>query len=207
MFKWVWKNKEWLFSGAGIIVVALVIQGLNNNKWLPLGIFLIVVSIAFTLVISFKKRKSSPEKVEISAKPSQLAVPPKQDKEPKELEKETIETPGSKGIVSLSPRDILAAIDATPPLQRADKKKYYVGLRVSWDGYLSSANKKDQNIIGLWIGMNEKLPRDFVYAEVDITQYVELGVMNKNHPIHIEGTITNIDQWIHLDDAKLKYSL
>jgi hypothetical protein len=108
---------------------------------------------------------------------------------------------------SVSATGILATIDSSPLLQRKEVTNHYIGLQVSWDGHLASADITKGNIIRITVLIKDKLRRAYIFAYVDSTQYPGLGLLKSGHPIHIDGTIKEIAGWIILKDATIKFSL
>ena len=165
MFKWLWNNKEWLFSGVGIVAIVLIITFV---KWI-------------------KRRKTAQENAKQSAEPLD-----------------------QKAGSSLSAAEIRAAIDRAPFLQRLDVIKHYIGLRVSWDGKLTSAWKLNEKTTRVMILVEEKNRYLSAMGDVEISKYPGLALLKEEHPIHMSGTISNISEYsgyFSLKDVKIKYSL
>jgi len=176
MWNWLLNNKEWLFSGGGIVLVALLIR------------------------FVFQRIKKAKPKDEATGSLSLQQIIEGPPAKPPEIRKEV------KG-VSLSALAIMTTIEETPLLQRPDVAKNYIGLRVSWDGKLSSANKISDNNIRLIIRISEGYKDVGVTFEINPNRYPGLGLLKYKHSVRVSGVISRVSDYFELEDAYLEYEL
>jgi hypothetical protein len=176
MLKWLLNNKEWLFSGGGIVVMVFLFRFIARY---------------------LRKRKlvASPAKEQPLAKI--IEGPPVKASEIKK----DIKTD------SLSADAIMARIEEAPFLQQPDIIKHYIGLRVTWDGTLVSAEKKAL-LICLLINVGKKDMKPIIVS-VDFfpSQCPGIGLLKYGHPIRVSGVISKIHDYFELNYARIEYKL
>jgi len=106
---------------------------------------------------------------------------------------------------SLSFSQITEAIEKAPPLQRDDVKNNYKGIKVTWDSYLKSATKINNNTISLLLATSLKgdLRLFIIRCEVPLNEYRELGILPAESKIRIQGEIAKVDAFV-IDLTKVK---
>jgi hypothetical protein len=113
-------------------------------------------------------------------------------------------------IVSLSQvsfDDIEKAIDSAPPMQREHIAESYVGLKVEWDAYLRSANKRENGKIFLRLGIDKDYRGRSVLCEVVAEEYRVLGILPKGAHIRVSGEIVKASTFdVELSNARLQIS-
>ena len=181
MLDYIWANKEWIFSGVGILAL---------------------VSLA-TLIKSVWPRR--PQSGRVTA----VVVPPNQTKEERD---HTLAVSEARSVpvraVRIAPVDfasITATIDATPPLQRDDIAKRYVGLTIRWSMFLWSASKAQGGTVRLTLDFgpgNEGL----IHCDVPLDDYRELNIFERGHPITVIGEIETVERsFVRLKNVQLFY--
>ncbi len=160
-------NKEWLFSGIGIVLILIIFRPIKS--WI-------------VRVISKKQTGSSGEHEERQ----NIAV--NADKDVNFLQKNIN-----------NPSEIINSIKNRPPYQQKDATKYYIGLRVHWNGKLSSAYPENKGKISIFL-ISDEWQNVFVNFEVRESDYPEIKTMHKNTAIELEGTILEVG----FDNIKLE---
>ncbi len=182
MIKFIIKNKEWLFSGIGVIIL--------------LGIITLFKKIFFR-----KKDKKSEE-----TKPQEITIHLSPSGESSKADESSL-IPIEK-ISPLSFSQIQKAIGEAPPLQRDDIKKNLKGIKVVWDCYLKGASKLNNDIISLWLWDSNEVDKHLstIWCKVSLNDYRELGIMPEGTKIRVQGEIARVDQFdIELVNVKLLF--
>lgn len=178
MWNWLVDNKEWLFSGGGVVIAVLIIRFI------------------------FQRLRKSKLNVPSLEKESLAAVIEGPRAKAPEIKKD-IE------VGHLSARAIITNIEEAPFLQQPDILKNYIGLRVTWEGYLTGAFKISDTLIRLHIRTCEKEEWRGVgvIVNIDPSQYPGLGLLKYEHPIRVSGAISEIHSYFSLKDAQIEYEL
>jgi len=176
MFKFILDNKEWIFSGIGVAVLGGLIMILRRKT---------------------QKSKENLPQVVINV----LGT----DQEQSEEGKTTEVTPVS--IERISPinfKDIMETIDKSPPMQRDQVAKKFVGIKVEWDTFLKGASTDKDDMVRLRLTTDKKRPLDTIHCRVPLSQYRELGVLPEGTRIRIQGEIEEAGSWdVSLNNVKL----
>lgn len=175
------KNKEWLFSGLGIVLIV--------------GLFSF-----FRKLINLQKKKSVPYSV-----PQNLKVIIESPPSPTIIE--TKPTPYSPTtniipIVNLSPNEIIKTIKDAPLLQQSDVTKHYIGLKITCEGTLLDAVKKEKDIVRMLISSSNE---SFLFY-VNKNDYPGLGLLKNGAILKVEGMIESIESmpyYFILKDARI----
>jgi hypothetical protein len=173
------KNKEWLFSGIGIVLIV--------------GLFSF-----FRKLVNLQKRKSAP-----FSGPQNLKVITGSPSTPTIIETKPPPNSPPTNIIpleSLSPEEIYNAINKAPLLQQEDVTKHYIGLKVKWEGVLSSAYKEKDDIVRILIKSEEY---NLISFNVNKNDYPGLGLLKKGTLITVEGIIDQISAYFYLKDARI----
>ncbi|MCK5133468.1 MAG: hypothetical protein KAR40_15115 [Candidatus Sabulitectum sp.] len=117
MLEWIGDNKEWLFSGAGIALLA-GIWAMYKLTHKPNGIPQVIVQM-----------EHSPSAKEGEVSKRDYSPPVHIDR-----------------ISSISPKDIKDAIDKALPLQKLAIYKSFEGIKIEWDTLLTTATEENGNI-------------------------------------------------------------
>jgi hypothetical protein len=175
MLEFIWQNKEWLFSGAGIAVIAALIAWLRQRN----------------------AEKNSKPQVVIhvnSATDSVLDNKTEQDIMPATIER----------ISPVKFEMIKDTIEAAPPLQRDQVRNNFVDIKVEWDAFLRIASKDDAGFVGLWLTTVKDPPSNIIHCKVLLSDYKELGVLPEGSKIRIHGEIEEANTWeVTLKNVKL----
>ncbi len=96
-------------------------------------------------------------------------------------------------------------IGKVPPLQQADIARHYEGIKVDWElSFVSADDKGNGNVLVLLAYPDHSFVA--VRFGVKLSEYKELGIMNKGRIARVVGTIYHIDDiFITLRGAKLTY--
>ena len=172
------KNKEWLFSGIGIVLIV--------------GLFSF-----FRKLINLQKKKSVPY-----SEPQNLMVIT--GSPPSHAIIETKPAPYSPPadiipLASLSPSEILNTINEAPLLQQSDVTKHYIGLKIKWEGKLSGAMEVQDDIVRMHISSS----METIFFYVNKNDYPGLGLLKSGTKLTVEGTIEFIGVYFELKEAKI----
>lgn len=183
MIEFIAKNKEWLFSGAGVtILVALY-------------------AIIRKLLLRKRSRPGTDVRsLTIHLNPSSL--PATTDV----AEKKQLVPLGKFSSLSFS--RIGDMIESVPPLQKDEIKKNFVGIRVSWDAYLKNARKSPEGIVTLRLSPGPAASHRLytILCQVALDDYRELSILPEGAHMRIEGEIASADVWdVELSDVKLYF--
>jgi hypothetical protein len=170
------KNKKWLFSGFGTLLLGMLIGHCS-------GFF-----------DRFFKIRDPQEKT-VSAIPT---PPQKLSKSPPE----TISRPVTNlPPETLSTREISEALNMAPVLQQPEIAKSYIGLKVICEGYLMEVTKLDNNNIGISMTTSGFHNANF---KVNLKDYPRLVLLKRGTPIKVEGIIRKVNMlWIDIDEVKI----
>lgn len=109
----------------------------------------------------------------------------------------------------LSVSKIRESIQKSPPLQRAEVRNSFKGIKVIWDGYLESADKKYNNIVSIYLSPDDpnlKSGLMLICCEVSLKDYRELGILPEGTKIRVQGEIAAADILkIELTNVKLYF--
>ncbi|MEE9167464.1 MAG: hypothetical protein V3U24_08425 [Candidatus Neomarinimicrobiota bacterium] len=186
MIDWIIENKEWLFSGIGVLPVAVIMP---------------------KLITLIRKKLTQPESkadLEIQV-PSLLSKTRAQDESYKAQDSQDESKPTILDRNELSPGRILEVLENTPPLQHQDIIKHYIGMPVDWDVAFFSARKQKDGMIRLTLSHPEI--GGIISCSVRLSEYKEIAVMKKGAKLRVTGTIADIsDPCFDLSDVKLHIS-
>ena len=170
------KNKEWLFSGIGVAIGGLILN------WIRRRMFPDKQHSPAARVVAQGSDSPALESRDQSTPPAVASV------------KKTSGVEFSK---------ILSVLRNAPPLQKADVVKHYVGINVQWETRLWSADKDDKDNVRLSLDVDSK-ETTLVHCSVRLSDYRELGVMERGAPITVIGKISAISTlWVDLEDVQL----
>ena len=148
MMDWFIDNREWLFSGAGITVLAIIygiIRWYMNKSRESHSQGVVNVTKTGPIDVS-----------DIAGVDQGLA-----SESDMEDAKQRLATQGRPTFISFD--DIQEAIGSAPPLQRDQVKENFIGITVDWIAYLNSAKKKDNGLIGLSLSADKRKSFKFIY--------------------------------------------
>jgi hypothetical protein len=179
MWNLIVSNKEWLFSGVGVTLIFVLIPSVVK-----------------------KLRKSD------AGGNAQIIVLNVTQKNKNEIVKSEELLPAH--ITKIAPitfDDIYKALSSAPPLQKKQIAKNYLGLYIRWEAYLFNADLKDNNNIALALDFCKKsLTARMIHCNVKLSDYRELGVLNKGAPITVVGRISEVDSLgVRLEEVALYF--
>ena len=101
--------------------------------------------------------------------------------------------------------DIEKAIGSAPPMQREQIANSYVGLKVEWDSYLRSANKRDNGEVFLRLAIDKNYKGRSVLCKVQSDEYRVLGILPMGAHIRVAGEITVASSFdVELSNVRLQ---
>jgi hypothetical protein len=182
-WRWVVDNKEWLFSGAGILVIGYFVK------------------------IFFRKTPANNQKVTVKSdsvstnSPSAIGHTVTQSVNYQFVGATSVPAGGLRGEnkpTSPTAHQILKALAALPPFQRKSAGENYIGLEICW---LMEFVNIDQNIstkgedYSLMLSVRGKEAWDLKFASctVDLTKYPKLKILHAGHPIWLRGKISSFN--------------
>lgn len=102
--------------------------------------------------------------------------------------------------------EIQEALKAAPPMQREEVARRYLGLRVSWSCYYTSAASTSQGRARVHLSLDPQYLGRSVRCDVDITSYPELAILKAEAPVLVAGRIQDVKQWeVTLQDVQLAF--
>ena len=159
---WIWNNKEWLFSGVGV----LILLGLGRWLWKPLS--------------QLFNHKPGPETARYDEQKTshfpQVAVA--------ESDSHPITNAGN-----LSLANIIEDISQRPPYQRPDAQKNYIGLPVTWQLRFRNVAHLPSTKLHQIHFVDEKW--NSVTGSIDIDKYPVLKIARKDEYFRVSGKIIN----------------
>jgi hypothetical protein len=187
MFEWLSANKEWMFSGLGVTVLAGVVAifKLLGSRKQP--------AQPATVVFRVENPVQFPPTVVQNASPTVPVTPPA----PVSAER----------ITTITQRDISDAIDAAPPLQRDAVAERFKGVKIEWDTSLRSGYERAGEVhLRLRVReINEPAWFD-VECKVRLSDYRELGILPQGSLIRVYGEITKATSFsVELTNVRLLY--
>jgi len=105
---------------------------------------------------------------------------------------------------SVTPEEIIQTLDKTPPYQRNDAAKNYIGLEVFWlVEFKSITTLNGMQLIAM--PPNEYGP--VIICPIDIEHYPQFKIMKSGENITIEGTIAEVKySEIYLRDCNIHFT-
>lgn len=173
MFEYIEQNKEWIFSGVGVLAIstlaALIWRTINARTNLPTP----QITVMQVTQIAQANEKKSPEPALSSGGM-------------------TVSTPAPiTRITPITLDEIRKAVDSAPPLQKAQIAKNYEGLHIEWNSQLSNAEMKGDDAVWLILLIGEPIG-NVIHCTVKLSEYKELGILNKGAPIRVTGRIKKV---------------
>jgi len=105
---------------------------------------------------------------------------------------------------TLTCKSIMDSIENAPLLQQPDVAKHYIGLKISWEGYLVGASRTERGLVRLTIQPKDITVGSIILFDVDPSRYPGIGLLKQGDTIRVEGTIAAIhDVFIELDNARI----
>ena len=172
---WINENKDWLFSGAGVVVIT--------------GFFV-------TLGKLMSRRKdpphpgTSPQPQPAPTTTIMAALPPT-----------VIETVIRAPLLQMSVEQILEDIESRPPYQRDEATQHYIGTRIKFSGILYYLTKMDKNTVHIVIKPKDS-SYPMISASISVVDYPEFKVLRDNTPLTVEGRVSAIEyQRVKIEDV------
>ena len=182
MINFLWDNKEWFFSGLGILILVVLFKAFrafwNKKKTVP---------------------SSGPEHVN-----EETTVTTSENNGDVDSEGRVLSEP-------IMPHQIKKAIENFPLLQRTEAAKHYIDMHVVWRLPLADISKKrnDPNTVTLHLtDQTDFMNFASVFFDVSSDKYPGLGLLKEKDIVEVDGRIKKIDfNIIKLYDAKIRYWL
>ncbi len=114
---------------------------------------------------------------------------------------ETKEQQTSENILDMTPKGIIDDLRNTPPYQRQDKAKYYIGSKVKWKLYLShveiSEGDTAQFAMSTFNTTDNVKPDNAYYTsitcEIEVSNYPQLKRAKEGTEVLVSGEIADVD--------------
>lgn len=175
---WLDKNKEWLFSGVGVALLGYV-GTLIWRRFHPAA----------------KSKNEAVVIVQVSNEQMVYATTsgPRDETPPVHITK----------ITPITITEITQALEKAPPLQQDSVGQHYIGLNVQWQAQLFGAEKDNDDNVRLTLDFGNANP-NLVFCNVRLSEYRELGVLQKGAPITVMGRIRKVaPRSASLEDVRL----
>ena len=183
MLDFVENNKEWLFSGAGITVITLIVLGARR--------------------IGRRGTSETPQIVVVHTAPTTTDSPESQ--RTGSLDESHRSRVPVRRVSALSLEEIRNNIEGALPLHRKQVSDSYVGINVEWDAKLSGADMDEDGFVELNLRVGDSA-FNYVSCKASLGEYRELGVMPKGAKLRVSGKIAVVDNlWITLEDVELYF--
>ena len=163
MIKYIIENKEWLFSGVGVVIFGC----------------------AFTFFMSLIKNK----KKIITKHPVTESKPIEQlekieDSNRISISANSISTLAAKSVSHLTVKEIIDEIHNLPPYQQKSGESRYNGIIVEWSGKLWNVESigypnKNENLVQIEFNPHQENLHYRVLMDADLREYPELRVIYK----------------------------
>jgi len=102
--------------------------------------------------------------------------------------------------------DIEKTIDNAPPMQRDYIASNYVGLRVEWESYLRTANKRDNGTVYLRLSIDKEYRGRAVLCEIPAEEYPALSILPRGASIRVFGEISKASSCdVELTNVRLQF--
>lgn len=187
MMEYLKKNIEWIFSGIGVLIII----------WLA-GFVKRIILRKKTTVTPHKTALEIPQNLSESQNSSSQQVQTLG-------EAEKITPMPITRITPISLSEILNAVNSAPPLQQKQVAQNYKGIHVEWNTNLSSAEIEENDSVSLYMRTGERM-RDIIHCKVKLSEYRELGILQRGAPIRVIGRIKQVsDLCTELEDVKLVF--
>jgi hypothetical protein len=194
---WVWENRTWLFSGAGITVLVCVVW-LIRHFWLAQketapGQSLVMAKVENSTLTN------SP--VAVGTNFFQTINVTNQMKEDLEGDPDYLRNPTQE--------EITQRIDAALPFDKAKVEENYLGLAVRWKINLQSVEKSFHGEPGVWTVAAKGVGAVFsgiIVFDVPELNYPRLKIHPSTRPLEVAGIISKITAGgltIRLRDARV----
>jgi hypothetical protein len=160
MIEWILNNKEWLFSGAGVAIIILLVGWVVNT-------------------VRSRSTKSIPaDTPAIENIPLTETVPPT----------EVIPFDQRIFLTRPLPKDIRDQIKSAPLVHQVNRAQEFVGLKIQWKTCLRSVYTVEANMLRLMLAGEDEYP-PFIYCDVPQDLYPDLLLAHEGTVIWIAGKI------------------
>ncbi|MDD4062134.1 MAG: hypothetical protein PHW08_15720 [Kiritimatiellae bacterium] len=181
MYEFLWDNRQWLFSGLGLAVIAvvwrLILYLLRRGKPAASGVG----------ISGGVKRAPNAEHRTPNFDGADKSVSAQGRQESAGV----IQPPSNRPpAFSLSAQEILSQIRALPPLQQEDSFNSYRGTRIRYVGFVNSICKGEGNTAHL--ELYQSIGRPKVVFSVSLADYPELKQIQQGTPIVAEGALQQL---------------
>jgi hypothetical protein len=197
---WIWQNRQWLFSGAGISILAFLLWIAKN----------------------LRASKMPTYAANVAPLKDGLLSPPSSEPVGKLPSSSSPQAEISLGrFTKPTPHEIKAAITSLPPFQRRAATRAYEGLKVRWltefsyvqqDGYERGRAERLGNmdeipwLVTLQYRQQQPYTSEMVSCYgVSPSAYPQLKIMHERTPIVVSGTIRFVGLAIDLIDVVLEF--
>src|SRR6266404_159991 len=95
-----------------------------------------------------------------------------------------------------TPRQIMAELDKVPPLQQEDVGRHYQDIKVDWELVFSYASPRDNGYVLVLLDTAENSGILGVRCAVKLSEYRELGVINRGKRMRVTGRIGRVESGV-----------
>lgn len=93
--------------------------------------------------------------------------------------------------MTLEPKDIVKKVAQTPPFQQNSTEASYSGQSISWNLNFYSISQIEKGV--MWHVMTRNSDNyPWVYFDIDIEQYPQFKIINRNEEIQVTGIIDKV---------------
>jgi len=166
MLDYLLENKEWIFSGIGIFLLA---------------------GTGAVLKYILPKIKGKKENANVSVSEMTKKISSGLNKRI-----ESAHSTQSENIVDITVKEIIDEIQNMPPFQQASAGKNYNGIKVQWEGRLwnvEKSHRSNKNIVRVDIKPHPNDLHYTIFLYVDIEKFPELKVAKRDYTIKVKGKI------------------
>ena len=201
-FKWLSSNPEvaYIFVGAFVLFVAVVtfmsLTAFAQGREVSLWQFKIGAR-------PITPPQPNDDNIKIP-KPSSHPIEPNLQSIIDEPPQSSLQSASQLDTFVLSPAEVFETYSSTPLLQQQDLISHYAGVKLRFEGELSSAEKITKDRIRIMI-FNATAHGGVVF-EIDPTKHKGIGLLKTGHKMSVVGTITNFnDRVIYLKSVDLNF--
>jgi len=175
--EWFANNYTWVFSGAGVAIVASLVGLLRWKRKHESGSALAVSNTGSTLVASPMAGRDVIQTVHITGTTQSSAI-----------DSEFSGTPTAN--------EIRNQISALPIYQQLHARQSYDGLKIKWPAKLTNLHHMDSGRVGLSMRYGDEDWGATLYTELELARYPRLKTIYGGEPVVVTGTIAEVQSGI-----------
>ena len=170
--RWIWDNRQWLFSGVAVVAILGIINFCTSRRPAVTDLTARPAPVSSEISIPVPIQSSTSTSLVATSAPPSTPTPV---------------------VIRIKPSKMIAEIAAARPLQRDDVAKAFVGLSVDWNLYFIDGRNSQQEYFLL---MFSESPDGPVVADGDVlrSEYPELLLMDKGTLLRVRGVIEHVTE-------------